>query len=67
MAGVPDLNKNAPGQRPTEEQPEVTDLGGAGSEHRRVERDAMDAAKRAKERMHEDEAGNDEFSNIGPV
>lgn len=35
--------------------------------HRRMEDLANKAAKRAGERMKRDEAGNDEFSNIGPV
>ena len=34
--------------------------------HRHLERDAMQGAKRAKERERKDEA-NDEFSNIGPA
>lgn len=67
MAGIPDLNKNEPGKRPTEEQPAVVGTDDVETAHRRVERDAMNAAKRAKERMHDNEAGNDEFSNIGPI
>lgn len=65
MVGVPDMNKSAPGKRPTEEQPAVTNPH--ETEHRRVEREADNAAKRALERMHDNEAGNDEFSNIGPI
>lgn len=67
MAGIPDVNKNAPGKRPTEEQPEIAGKDDVETEHRRVERAAMNAAKRAGERMRDDEAGNDEFSNIGPI
>ena len=66
MAGIPDLTKNEPAKRPSQDNPAVgTDEAEAA--HRRVEHDAMNAAKRAKERMQKDEAGNDEFSNIGPV
>lgn len=67
MAGVPDVNKNAPGKRPSEEPPEIAKLPDAESEHRRVEREADNAARRALERMRDNEAGNDEFSNIGPI
>jgi len=35
--------------------------------HRRMEEEAMKAAKRAGERENRDEKGNDEFKNIGPV
>lgn len=35
--------------------------------HRRVEDEAMKAAKRAGDRENRDEKGNDEFKNIGPV
>lgn len=35
--------------------------------HRRVQEEAMKAAKRAGERENRDEKGNDEFKNIGPV
>lgn len=34
---------------------------------RHLEHEAMRAAKRAEQLENKDEAGNDEFSNIGPV
>ncbi len=66
MAGVPDQTRNAPENKLDKNEPAV---GGSEAEaaHRRVEHNADKAAKRAGERMQKDEAGNDEFSNIGPV
>lgn len=65
MAGIPNQEYNQPGKRPTEEKPEVVDPN--ETEHRRAERNADNAARRARERMHENEVGNDEFTNIGPI
>ena len=66
MAGVPDQSGNTPANRLDENE---TTVGGTEAEtaHRRMEHNADKAAKRASERMKKDEAGNDEFSNIGPV
>ena len=66
MAGVPDQTGNTPENR-LDENPTV--IGGTEAEqaHRRMEHDANKAANRANERIKRDEAGNDEFSNIGSV
>ena len=65
MAGIPDLDKNTPAKVP--EKDVVKGGDEAEIAHRRMEHNADNAAKRAGERMKKDEAGNDEFSNIGPV
>jgi hypothetical protein len=63
MTDLSDLNKNTPAkQSETVESQREAELA-----HRRMEREAMKGAKRAGEREHEDEKGNDEFKNIGPV
>ena len=63
ITDLSDLNKNTPatptGTPSDEHEKELT--------HRRVEHEAMKAAKRAGERENRDEKGNDEFKNIGPV
>jgi len=66
MAGIPDPDRNTPANQ-LDDNEAIT--GGTEAEiaHRRMEHDAMNAAKRAGERMKKDEAGDDEFSNIGPV
>ena len=66
MAGVPDQTSNTPQNRLDENE---TIVGGTEAEeaHRRMEHNANKAANRANERIKRDEAGNDEFSNIGSV
>ncbi len=66
MAGVPDQSGNTSANRLDENE---TTIGGTEAEtaHRRLEHNANKAANRANERMKKDEAGNDEFSNIGSV
>jgi hypothetical protein len=66
MAGVPDETRVTPANRLDENE---TVIGGSDAEieHRRVEHNANKAAKRGLERQKEDEAGHDQFSNIGPI
>lgn len=66
MAGVPDQTRNTPENRLDENE---SIIGGTEAEeaHRRMEHNANRAANKANERMKKDEAGNDEFSNIGPI
>ena len=66
MAGVPDQTANASEKRLDENE---TTVGASEAEmaHRRMEHNANKAAQRAGDRMKKDEAGHDEFSNIGPV
>lgn len=61
MAEILDLNKNVPA-RPSNEQAGPTKEQEA--EQRHMEHEAMDAAKRAGERMKKNEAGNDIISNM---
>ncbi len=63
MTDLGDLNKGIPAKQ----NDTVNSEHEAEMVHRRVERDAMKGAKRAGEREHEDEKGNDEFKNIGPA
>ena len=61
MAEILDLNKNTPA-KPSNEQ-----VGQTKEEeelHRHAEHEAMEAAKRAGERMKKNEEGHDIFSNM---
>jgi hypothetical protein len=63
MTDLGDLNKDTPrAQNDTVDSQHEADLA-----HRRMEREAMKGAQRAGKREYEDEKGNDEFKNIGPV
>ncbi|MEO6828202.1 MAG: hypothetical protein ABI164_00215, partial [Acidobacteriaceae bacterium] len=64
MAGVPDQTTNTPENKPAHDEPII---GGTEAEksHRRMENIANKAANRASDRIKKDEAGHDEFSNIG--
>jgi len=61
MAEVLDSNKNISTNPPEDRTAQTKE---AEAEHRHMEHEAMNAAKRAGERMKKNEAGNDIISNM---
>ena len=62
MADIHDLNKNTPAKTPTGSGTKSSE---AEQAHRRVEREAMNIAKRGEETQKKDDP--EEFSNIAPA